>query len=64
MYLVYAINGLSYANDFLKFGAMCVLFPAFEGIINWRSAQPHELWAYGWMVLRLTLPIATLVGRS
>jgi hypothetical protein len=64
IYLVYLINGLSYANNPLKFIIMILLTCPFNGYFTAKGIASSAQFFYAWVVVKITFPIIVFVGYS
>ena len=64
LYFVYLVNGLSYANTVAKFVTMTTVLSVTSGLLMYASMKVPHQYMYAFTVLKLTLPIITLVGYS
>jgi len=64
IYLVYLINGLSYANNPLKFIIMIILTCPINGYFTAKGIASSAQFYYAWVVVKITFPIIVFVGFS
>jgi uncharacterized membrane protein YgaE (UPF0421/DUF939 family) len=60
IYLVYLVNGLSYANRAPKYVFMTILYPFFMALLHREMIKAAPQYKYAFYVSKITLAIATL----